>query len=96
MCPTINRHEVTFERNSAGASTKAACLCVTWYSVSLVIVWYRELVQEAHALCHLCGTGGSVGTGGRGGVSVSRLRLRKLLEYNHTWNTALYSTKLEI
>ena len=102
MCPTINRHAVTFERNPAGASTKAACLCVTcvvqlaqcsvshvivqgvgtggtrvvslvwctWYSVSHVHVWYRELVQEAHALCHLCGTGGGRLVQGAEAVSV--------------------------
>ena len=33
-------------------------VCFTWYGVSHVYVWYRALVQEAHAVCHLCGTGG--------------------------------------
>ena len=61
-------------------------VCSTWYSVSHVHVWYRELVRwyRRHTRCVTCVVQeGSVGIGGRGGVSVSRLRLRKLLEYNH-------------
>ena len=49
---TINRHAVTFERNPAGASTKAACLCVTCV---------LHLVQCVSCVCVVqkAGTGGT-------------------------------------